>query len=99
MAYTIQAVIGHKDVLGAPRLPLTTVELAQGYVLVPLTIKVREEFKIPFCPLTDGDGIFPVELIAFCAELSSGGALAYIEAEFFGGEGTQAAAVFREGVQ
>lgn len=47
------------------------------------------------CP--PGDDQLPFELIALCAAVSENGSVAYVEAEFFGGDGTQAAAIFKNG--
>jgi hypothetical protein len=56
---------------------------------------VREEHDISFLPLTDGDtDDVPESVRAFAAR---GKLIAYVEAELFGGDGAQAAAVWDEG--
>jgi hypothetical protein len=98
LAYCLQAFIGRYDSLrdfGGEVLSL--VELPQGYGMLPLTSGARKKLGLPFCPLTDGDGDLPVELVNLYAAISSKGYLAYVEAEFFGGDGTQASAVFIDG--
>jgi len=65
--------------------------------MLPLTTEARKRLRLPFCPLTDGDGDLPTELVNLCEAISSKGYLAYVEAEFFGGDGTQASAVFVDG--
>jgi hypothetical protein len=65
--------------------------------MMPLTSAVRKRLKLPFCPLTDGGEDLPPELVNLCVAISRKGDLAYVEAEFFGGSGTQGSAVFRYG--
>jgi hypothetical protein len=91
LAYTLQALIAHRDVLQNATLALNySIDLPQRFGMLPLTAKIRET-------LTDGDGQLPFELIALCAAVSENGSVAYVEAEFFGGDGTQAAAIFKNG--
>jgi hypothetical protein len=98
LAYTLQALIAHRDVLQNATLALNySIDLPQRFGMLPLTAKIRETLTLPFCPLTDGDGQLPFELIALCAAVSENGSVAYVEAEFFGGDGTQAAAIFKNG--
>lgn len=95
MAYCLQAFIGRHDSLqGVGDEELRLVELPQGYGMLPLTSGVRRRFGLPFCPLTDGDENLPDELVSLCAAISRKGHLAYVEAEFFGGNGAQASVVF-----
>ncbi len=65
--------------------------------MLPLTSDFRKRLGLPFCPLTDGDGNLPVELVSLCKAISRKSHLAYVEAEFFGGDGTQASVVFNGG--
>ncbi|GGA29604.1 hypothetical protein [Dyella nitratireducens] len=62
--------------------------------MLPLTSDARKRFRLPFCPLTDGAESLPVELIDLCAAISGKGQVAYVEAEFFGGDGAQASVIF-----
>lgn len=73
---------------------LCLIELPQGYGMIPLTRDVRNGLKLSFCPLTDGDENLPVELISLCEAISRKAQAAYVEAEFFGGDGMQASIVF-----
>ena len=59
--------------------------------MIPLTERVLEECAIPFLPLTDGGTLaLPESIGDLAAPLAKQCKLAYIEAEFFGGVGTQA---------
>lgn len=73
---------------------LCLIELPQGYGMIPLTDEVRKRLKLLFCPLTDGDENLPAELIGLCVAISQKAQAAYVEAEFFGGNGMQASVVF-----
>jgi hypothetical protein len=94
--YSIQAIVGRTEHLEATAERLPLVRLAQGMALIPLTQLVREAHReIPWLPFTDeGLDLVPESLGALCTNLSTRGPLAYIEAEFFGGQGTQAAILF-----
>src|SRR5262249_61635764 len=55
-------------------------------------------YSFPFCPLTDeGVAELPQTLAELCCRLSRLGTVAYIEAEIFGGAGTQAHVIFNRG--
>ncbi len=96
MAYTLQALIGDaSEVKNAAPSGALVVMLPQGKALVPLTESVRQAHNISFLPLTDGDTDDVPETVAALAVLAK--KIAYVEAEFFGGDGTQAAAVWENG--
>jgi hypothetical protein len=58
----------------------------------------RECLRLDFLPLTDeGEPVLQGELASLCCELSRPGLLAYVEAEIFGGDGTQAHCMFEYG--
>lgn len=83
MTYSIQAFIAVQG--GFPA------ALPDGAIVLPLGSAMRRRYAIPFLPLTDdGATVLPATLQAFCARLGAHGPLAYIEAELFGGSGTQA---------
>ena len=66
--------------------------------MLPFTDDFIEKHQIPFLPLTDeGTELLPENIIKICSVLSTEKQLAYIEAEFFGGAGTQACALFENG--
>jgi hypothetical protein len=101
MAYTIQALIADDKTLRSVDLekgvtPL--ISLPQGRVMLPLTTEVSGRFDIPFLPLTnEGSLTVPDLLNKLCCAASRHGLIAYIEAEFFGGAGTQASALWDRG--
>ena len=66
--------------------------------MLPFTDEFIEKHQIPFLPLTDeGSELLPENIIKMCSALSNEKLLAYLEAEFFGGAGTQACALFENG--
>src|SRR5262249_47488117 len=99
MAYTIQGVVAKAGVFPTPLLGhLKIINLEQGIEMVPLTTRAQRHYGFPFCPLTDdGAADLPQALAELCCQLSCHGTVAYIEAEIFGGMGTQAHAIFNGG--
>ncbi|MBI5101177.1 MAG: hypothetical protein HZB33_05010 [Nitrospirae bacterium] len=99
MGYTIQAIIGRrKQIETAAIEDATVILLAQELAMIPLGDKFRERYKIPFLPLTDeGWHSLPENIGELCSRLSMNGKIAYIEAEFFGGEGIQAYVLWQDG--
>jgi len=99
MSYTLQAIVGNVDVLVPLAGDLPVVVLPQGKVMIPLGTDVREKAgAIPWLPLTDDAlGAFPEALSALCKKLSANGRVVYLEAELFGGAGTQAMLVAERG--
>jgi hypothetical protein len=95
MSYSIQAIIA---VRGTFPLALpdgaAVLQLDGGMQMVPLGSAMCHRYAIPLLPLTDGGGVaLPSALGTLCAGMSARGPVAYIEAEFFGGYGTQAHAL------
>jgi hypothetical protein len=98
MAYTLQAVISKSEAF-SQLLPekLQVIHLRGGIDMLPLSTEALKIHGIPFCPLTDeGEIELPPQLLKLCEQLSKQCTLAYIEAEFFGGAGAQAHALFSE---
>jgi hypothetical protein len=99
MAYTLQALIAKQDVLRS--LPIDggiVVRLRQDFEMLPFTGAFIRKHQISFLPLTnEGLEQLPKNVKALCAKCSMNGQLAYVEAEFFGGDGIQGFAVFRNG--
>ena len=59
--------------------------------MIPLSKSVRAAYGIPFLPLTDEGAVdLPPSIAETAARFSTLGRVAYVEAEFFGGTGTQA---------
>lgn len=99
MAYTLQALVMKSGSLRAP-LPgaLKVVPLLAGADLIPIDASALKALGLPFLPLTDeGSAGLPFGISQLCEKLSAHSALAYIEAEFFGGSGTQAHAIYSAG--
>src|SRR5262245_32348938 len=92
MAYDLQALIADESVISTA-LPAgaVVIRLPQGKAMIPLSDHLREAHDIPFLPLTDAGASELPEVIAAIGEpIACAGRLAYVEAEFFGGVGTQA---------
>lgn len=98
MGYTIQALIAKSETFsGALPEKLQVVRLQGGIDMIPLGTEVRKFYGISLCPLTDeGKKEIPTRLLGLCKRLSESATIAYIEAEFFGGEGMQAHALFSQ---
>jgi len=101
MTYTLQAVVTVADQIQSQLPPsLRSVSLGSNVKMIPFSSEVRRLHDIPFCPLTDdGQTAMPPQVLKLCEALSQGRTLAYIEAVFFGGAGTQASVVFINGKQ
>ncbi|WP_052263007.1 hypothetical protein [Chromobacterium violaceum] len=99
MAYALQAIIARSGTISEPLLEqLKIVHLSGGVDLIPIGQDAIKAHALPFLPLTDeGREGLPRKLAEFCERLSAQGLLAYVEAEFFGGTGTQAYALFSAG--
>lgn len=98
MSYTMQGLVGEQHLLATEKIAAGMVSvLRQGKALLPFTERLRNEQGVPFLPLTDEGGELPEKIGQICARISQRGRIAYIEAEFFGGAGIQAAAVWEKG--
>jgi hypothetical protein len=99
MAYTLQAFLAQPGGLPST-LPagLRVVVLPSGLEMVPLDTASRARLQLPLLPLTDdGSAVVPEALAKTGLSLSRRSKLIYVEAEFIGGEGAQAAALFDQG--
>jgi len=92
MGYTLQAIVGDSANLRSGLPGLRVVDLAKGKGLIPISEALRERFEIPF--LEFGGGAIPEGLISLMKPLKKA---AYLEAEFFGGDGGQSSAAWEEG--
>ena len=98
MSYTLQAIIADKNVVDSLEdLGIGFVCLPQGKALIPLADEVLQSRGIPPLPLTDDNASeLPIAIEEIVAKIAAHGRAAYIEAEFFGGIGTQACATCEE---
>jgi hypothetical protein len=92
VAYTLQALIADEAAIKTAAPPdAIVVRLAQGKAMIPISDRMREAHEIPFLPLTDEGAEQVPEGITLIAELiAKTDRTVYVEAEFFGGTGTQA---------
>jgi hypothetical protein len=92
MAYTLQALIADETVISmAVPTGAVLVRLPQGKAMIPLCDEMRDAHGIPFLPLTDeGMAEVPDGITAITDAIAKSGRVVYVEAEFFGGDGTQA---------
>lgn len=101
MAYTLFAVVTNSSLLEEASLPYShahIVELEQGLSLIPLMNKLYEEItsqKPDNRTIEKFDRLHP-KVAEWINQLSTNGVVAYIEASFFGGEGTQSAIVLAD---
>ncbi|WP_326568056.1 hypothetical protein VSH64_40660 [Amycolatopsis rhabdoformis] len=97
MVYVLEAVIAKAEVLhGLPGTPVI-VPLEKGLSLVPVTKAYAASVADPETPV-----LAPYEKLTrgfadVLAACSKAGPLTYVEAEFFGGDGTQTAQVWEAG--
>jgi hypothetical protein len=99
MGYHLQGVLGTSAVLAPGRgfAHARVVALGQGICLLPMTDELHDEVR------RDGAGTMaefwklPAGFDDVLAAWSERGPVAYVEAEYFGGVGTQAAAVWDAG--
>lgn len=99
MSYSIQAILAAQGTFGAELANgMEVLQLDGGIEMIALGSTARKLLALPFLPLTD-EGIeeLPPALRSLCAALSAHGPVAYVEAEIFGGSGTQAHALFPAG--
>jgi hypothetical protein len=92
VAYQLKALIGPAAAvsLAAERLTLEPVSLPQGFALLP--IELDDEDLI-----VDPDLFLSAVFLDAAAAASVGGAIAYVEADFFGGVGTQTSMTWIDG--
>jgi hypothetical protein len=92
MSYTLQALIADEVAIRKTAPPdAIVVPLPQGKAMIPFSDELREAYDISFLPLTDeGAPEVPGGIAAIAEAIAKAGRVAYVEAEFFGGDGTQA---------
>ncbi len=96
MAYTLQAILGPSETLTDALIEGTHVVLLQaGVSMLPLGRAFLEAHGATFLPLIDaGESAVPSTIGEISVHLAKRGVVAYVEAEFHGGEGMQASVVF-----
>lgn len=103
MAYDVTAIVGRRHVLdpfASSHRHAVLVQLESDLMMAPLTDKLCEE--IHSCgtrphPILEGFFRLTGDVETLCKELSRRGEIAYFETEYFGGDGHQGAAVWKEG--
>jgi hypothetical protein len=97
--YTIQALIADNNVIESSNLTeIKIISLPQAKALIPLSKSLRDALQIPYLPFTDaGLTQLPATIAELCHKISTSGKVAYIEAEFFGGQGMQACSLWNKG--
>jgi hypothetical protein len=100
MAYCLQAISASEPVLrelaGSIK-EARIVPLGQHLSLVPMTDALFDAITVVGAPDLDGFWKFPAGFGSTLAACSANGPVAYVEAEFFGGTGTQSAQVWDAG--
>jgi hypothetical protein len=101
MSYFLQSIIGMDSILRGSQLAVSqVVPLTQGLRMIPVTDKLFDEVQAAFPQAGESFPKFE-KLSGFVAEwirsLSENGLVAYIEAEYFGGVGSQAAIAWQHG--
>ena len=75
----------------------SVIPLPQGKAMIPLRGELLEDADIPFLPLTDEGGPETIcSIDEFVSSLIGRGRFVYVEAELFGGDGTQACVTWDE---
>jgi hypothetical protein len=100
VGYLLQAVIGTERVLREWAGPIPEADicsLGQHVSLVPMTDELFVAVTLPGAPEPDGFWKAPAGLGQALTACSASGPVAYVEAEYFGGVGTQSAQVWDGG--
>ena len=100
MSYELRALVGLYRVAALAAMEATTaaVELPQGYGLVPVTSQVLDRLGgVMAGPLGDAFWFLSPAVEALARKVSRAGPIAYLEADMFGGTGSQAAVAWRDG--
>ena len=98
MGYYLKAIIGKREIiLKGLEQRLKAVPLFQGYHLFPITNHVMEELGISELNMLEPNHKLSEVIFNLCRSLSKNGPVAYVEAEYFGGDGDQGSASFING--
>ena len=76
---------------------LVAVPLVDGLSLIPLDDDALDSIASDYTHTVDGFTYLSASLAAFLADHSRQAALVYLETEYFGGDGSQAAVAYRDG--
>jgi hypothetical protein len=101
MTYILQAIIGKDSLLRESDLARAQVcHLAQGMAMIPLTDGLLEEVQETFGqsgePFPEFEKL-SASVVEWLRKLSEKSLVAYVEAEFWGGTGSQSAVVWQHG--
>jgi hypothetical protein len=100
VSYELCGLAGLREVAAqaADEAGVTAVELPQGYALVPITPQVVDRFGGgEGKPFGDAFWFLSSSVEALARRVSHTSPIAYLEAEMFGGTGTQAMVIWRDG--
>jgi hypothetical protein len=98
MSYTLQAYIGDAQLMNGDLLGNAAVRPLHGSLaILPLVQVLAEHVGVPSLPLTDERFDALPAICEIGGRLSRAGRVVYVEAELFGGVGTQANCLFENG--
>jgi hypothetical protein len=100
MGHTVTAIIA-KNLVAEYLLnthSLASVILVDDLRLIPLEDNDLDALGVEFSHVIPGFAYLSPELSEFCADVSKKGPLVYLETDYFGGVGTQAAVAFAQGL-
>jgi hypothetical protein len=97
MSHQLEAVIADPTLLHASRVPLCVVALADGLAIAPITPDVVAALGPAGHRLHPDVWALTDALAALAAELSATGTVVFVETDYIGGPGRQAAAVWADG--
>jgi len=95
MSYTLQAFVAPVERLSyLMAIGGSVIGLAQGFGLVPINEVFRVRNRLEWLALLEGEPGAAAEVEVIGRSASVNGAIAYVEAMFWGGDGTQASWIF-----
>ena len=99
MGHTVTAIVAKSPVAAhlVTAHGLVSVKLVNDLRLVPLEDDDLDSLGMDFSKTTTGFNYLSPEFVEFCEEVSVLGPLVYLETDYFGGMGSQAAAAFSGG--
>jgi hypothetical protein len=104
MAHTLKAVIGRTPdatELGSRWVLARLIALPQGMAMIPLTARLLDDMEKLVSsarhPRGEKSGLLPAALSSVLEKVTQDCSLGYIETDYFGGVGSQTAALWRNG--